>query len=279
MAQPVSQLYPEHKTDLPLEGLYLAHDLQGAAQEAGRTLVFSNYVTSLDGRIAVPHPSKPGLQVPPQIANDRDWRLFQELAVQSDVLITSGRYLRDYAEGRAQEILSVYDKPDFADLKEWRTTRGLPPYPALAVVSNSLDFSVPEVLVDAGREVLVFTSAGADPQRVAALQVQTNGVLVTGESGVEGRALVEALGERGHRVVFNTTGPQVLHMLASAGVLDRLYLTFANKLLGGSPFATVLEGELLDPAVGFRLSSLYFDAHGLDGLGQLFARYDVASPA
>ena len=50
-----------------------------------------------------------GMTVPKATSNERDWRLFQELAVQADIIISSGRYLRDYAEGQTQEILSVYD--------------------------------------------------------------------------------------------------------------------------------------------------------------------------
>jgi len=75
-------------------------------------LVAGEPETQLDGRIAVPHPTRPGLTVPETIANDRDWRLFQELAAQADLIISSGRYLRDWADGRAQEILRV-DDPKF----------------------------------------------------------------------------------------------------------------------------------------------------------------------
>ena len=77
-----------------------------------------------------PGPTGSGLIVPKQIANPRDWRLFQELAVQADVIISSGRYLRDYAEGHAQEILRTDDNdPLFAGLRQWRIERDLPPQP------------------------------------------------------------------------------------------------------------------------------------------------------
>ena len=59
------------------------------------------------------------MMVPKNIVNDRDWRLYQELAAQADLIISSGRYLRDWADDRAQEILQV-DNPEFADLKTWR---------------------------------------------------------------------------------------------------------------------------------------------------------------
>jgi hypothetical protein len=57
--------------------------------------------------------------------------------------------------------------------------------------------------------------------------------------------------------------------------LDRLYLTYANRLLGGDPFATVVDGPRFPEPVGARLHALYLDAQGLGGLGQLFACYEI----
>ncbi len=61
--------------------------------------------------------------VPKDTSNPRDWRLYQELAAQADLFLSTGRYLRDWAEGNAQEILQM-DNPKFADLREWRIARG-----------------------------------------------------------------------------------------------------------------------------------------------------------
>lgn len=256
-----------------MEGLYLAHDLRGLAAGLGRPFVYTNYVASLDGRIAVPHPSRPGLTVPRQVANERDWRLFQELAVQADVLITSGRYLRDYADGRAQEILQVYDDPRFADLKAWRAQQGLSPQPALAVISASLDFPIPPALTAGGRSLLIFSTRQADRRRVAALQAQLGQVIMAGEERVEGAPLVAELARLGYRTIYNATGPKVMHLLLADGLLDRLYLTLANRLLGGQPFSSLVDGPLLEPAVDMTIQSVYFDPQGLNGLGQLFISY------
>jgi len=272
----VMQLYPLPGQERRLRGLYLSHDLRQHGVAGGRPFVYSNFVTSLDGRIAVAHPTRPGLMVPKQIANERDWRLFQELAVQADVIITSGRYLRDYADGRAQEILNVYDDPQFADLKEWRVARGLPPQPDLAVVSGSLRFPIPAALTTGGRTVVIFTVAQADPARIRELEAQMGKVIIAGETGIDGKQLVQHMAELGYGMVYSSTGPRVLHLLLAAGVLDRLYLTYANRLLGGLSYATIVEGEVLEPAVGMRLNTVYYDPYGLEGLGQLFVSYDRA---
>ena len=168
MKDNVYKLYPAPAEEVPLTGLYLGHNLRGHRETSDRAFVYTNYITSLDGRIAIPHPTRPGLMVPKATANPRDWRLFQELAVQADVLITSGRYLRDYADGRAQEILQVHDDPKFADLKEWRIERGLSPQPDWALISGSLDFAIPEALTKGGRTLLIFTTSRAAPERIKA---------------------------------------------------------------------------------------------------------------
>ncbi|HEX6384940.1 MAG TPA: dihydrofolate reductase family protein [Anaerolineae bacterium] len=273
---PVLQLYPLPGLERPLRGLYLAHDLREYGAMTGRPFVYSNFVTSLDGRIAVPHPTRPGLMVPKETANERDWRLFQELAVQADMIITSGRYLRDYADGRAQEILNVYEDPQFADLGEWRIAHGLSPQPDLAVISGSLRFPIPEALTAGGRRVVIFTVGQADPERIKELEAQTGKVIIAGEIEIDGRLLVQRMAELGYRTVYSATGPKVLHLLLAAGALDRLYLTYANRILGGMSYATIVEGELLVPAVGMTLNTVYYDSYGLDGLGQLFVSYDRA---
>lgn len=163
----ILQLYL-HPATLPLQGLYLNHNLRRL--EKKEPFVYANFVASLDGRIAIPDSEKGGMQVPSQIVNERDWRLFQELAIQADLIITTGRYLRDYAAGKAQKILRVYDDPRFADLRAWRARQGLPIQPDLAVISSSLDFPIPDTLTHGGRRVLVVTDRNADPQRVRGLE-------------------------------------------------------------------------------------------------------------
>lgn len=276
---PVTQLYPLPPQELPLHGLYLGHDVRRLAAGRDRPLVYANFVASIDGRIAVPGPAGSGLVVPKQVANSRDWRLFQELAVQADVVISSGRYLRDYASGHAQEILRVYDDPQFADLAGWRQQRGLSPQPDIAVISASLDFPIPEALLAGGRRVVIFTTEQADCARVRELEAAAGQVVAAGKDSVTGGRLVQAMAELGYGAIYSASGPKVLHLLLAAGVLDRLYLTLANRVLGGDPFSGIVEGPLLPSPVDLHLRSAYFDAAGLDGLGQLFLCYDRGAPA
>jgi riboflavin biosynthesis pyrimidine reductase len=270
----VTQLYPLPAAERALKGLYLDHHLHRYSAISGRAYVYANFVASIDGRIAIPHPSRPGMMVPQDVANERDWRLFQELAAQADLIISSGRYLRDWADGRAQEILQV-DDPRFADLRAWRQDQGMPPQPDLAIISGSLEFPIPDVLTAGGRKVVVFTSANPDPARVAEIEAKAGQVFVVGEEGVDGGKMVEKMAGLGYHTVYSAAGPKILHLLITGGVLNRLYLTHANRLLGGEPFSSIVEGPLLDPAVALQINTVYLDQYALNGQGQLFLSYDL----
>jgi len=215
------------------------------------------------------------MMVPKNVANERDWRLYQELAAQADLIISSGRYLRDWVDGRAQEILQV-DDPKFADLKVWRASQGLSPQPDIAIISGSLSFPIPELLTTAGRKVVVFTTANPDPARVKEIEAKAGQVIIAGGGSVAGDQLVQHMTNLGYKTVYSGAGPKILHLLLAGGVLDRLYLTHTHRLLGGDPYASIVEGSLLEPAVDLRLNTLYFDPPGVDGLGQLFVSYDRA---
>lgn len=270
----VVQLYPLPSAVCELQGLYLAHNLREYARQKPSPFICANFVTSLDGRTAITRPDGEGLMVPRNIANDRDWRLYQELAAQADLIISSGRYLREWAEGRAQEILQT-DDPKYADLRAWREKNGLPPYPDLAIISNSLLFPLPDILKKGGRRVIFFTTAHPNPERVREIEAKAGQVIVAGENRVEGKLFAQSTYELGYRVIYSGAGPKILHLLLKDHVLNRLYLTHANRILGGNPIETIVHGGLFEPAIDFKMSTLYFDAAGLDGLGQLFASYEL----
>lgn len=271
----VLQLYPPPSDEKSLKGLYLSHELRKESESTGKTFVYSNFISSLDGRIAVAHPTRPGLMVPKETANERDWRLFQELATQADMVISSGRYLRDWEDGRAQEILEV-DDPRFEDLRQWRLSEGLPPHPDIAIISGSLSFPIPEVLTQGGRKVIVITIAKADKERIQQIESKGAKVFLAGEDSVNGQEMIRIMTELGYKTVYSSAGPKIHHLLLAGKVLDRLYLTFADRILGNKTYSTIVEGFQFSPAIDMNLRRLYYDPHALSGLGQLFGTYDTS---
>jgi riboflavin biosynthesis pyrimidine reductase len=267
-------LYPDAGTRA-LAGLYLnACWRETAVPGPEGCFVYANFVASLDGRIATA--AEPGgrLGVPAAIANPRDWRLYLELAAQADVLLVSGRYVRELAAGTAQAGFALgEDAP--ADLLAFRTRLGLSPRPAIAVLSASLDLPI-EPLAAARRErpVLILTGGGADGARRRALEANGCEVVVAGQSRVQAAQLLPELAARGLRFVYAIAGPEVLRTLVVASRLDRLYLTTVFRLLGGDRFATLLTGERLPAPAAFRLREAYLDQDGAAAPAQLIQVFE-----
>ncbi|MGK2913224.1 MAG: RibD family protein [Porticoccaceae bacterium] len=270
----VVQLFPQPGMELSLEGLYLSHRLD-LLTGSGRPFVYTNFISSLDGRIALKQPRGDHLEVPAAVTNSHDWRLFLELEAQAHVVITSDRYLCEYAQGKAQDILSApYTDDRYADLQRWRQAHNLPLRPALAVLSETLDFPLPDILDPHRQPVLVFTAAAADRAKIDALRQRGVEVVGTGEgSGVDGRIVIATLAARGHQLIYSAAGPRVLHALLAGRVLDRLYLTTACRLLGGDEFAAVVKGPVLNPPYDLQLEALYYDREEPATGGQLLACY------
>lgn len=275
--RPLQRLYPEPGTRA-LTGLYLDQCWRAAAVPgADGCFVYANFVASLDGRIATAVEPGGRLGVPAAIANPRDWRLYLELAAQADVLLVSGRYVRELAAGTAQAGFALSgDAP--ADLLAFRARLGLPPRPAIAVLSASLDLPT-EPLVAARRErpVLILTSAAADGTRSRTLEAEGCEVLVVGERNVAAMRLLPALAARGLRYGYAIAGPEVLRTLVAEDCLDRLYLTTVLRLLGGDRIATLMAGDSLPAAADFVLREAWLDQGEGVAPAQLLQAFDRAS--
>ena len=273
----VMQLHPPPARPRRLEGLYLNERMPPPAAGAP-AMVYANFVTSLDGRIAVTD-AEGGSRLPDGLTNPRDWRLFQELQAHADCLVTHGGYLRAFASGRLGNVLQAGLAAGSEDIARWREMRGAAAQPAVAIVSASLDLPIPDSLRAHRQPVHVLTTAGAGGDRRAALEGAGYDVVVTGPGPwVCARDAVEALAARGYRRLHLQTGPRMLESALRDRVLARLYLTISHRLIGGERFDTMVRGDEGSLGVADRLclNALYLDeAPGLD-CGQLFARFDAA---
>lgn len=268
------RLFPDPGQDVPLERLYLGGRF-GPPTASSRSFVYSNFITSLDGRISLLDPRTLKRMVPPSIANARDWRLFQELTACADALIVSGPYVRDQRRRVSEQSFPVSGKPEFADLLDYRRSHGLAPQPAIVIVTASLDLPPLGDLVESGRSVYVATGAAADPRRAARVTREGARVLTVGSGArAEGGRLIEALAREGLWNAAMISGGEILSALLADDVLDRLYLTFALRMLGGASFDTLFTGPALERPASFRLAALHYDAAAGEAPEQLFAVFD-----
>ena len=270
----VTRLYPPPATDHPLAGLYLGQ-IPRHGEGAVTPFVYSNFITSLDGRIAIAQQGRSTHQVPTAITNSRDWRLYQELAGQADILITSGRYFRQSESKEAQDHLPVSDHPDYSDIREWRSRHGLAAQPDIAILSRSLAISVESLKTYQNRRIIVFTGRQTEAEHISRLRDQGVEVITAGEDRtVDGAELITLLAGMGYASIYAIAGPDVLYTLLKARVLNRLYLTTTHQLLAGEQFDTFTRGAGFDPALGMQLTSLYLDRYAPSGAGQWFSSFE-----
>ncbi len=270
----LTQLVPSSRARVPLRGLYLDL-LEGETPDDGRVFCFSNFVMSLDGRISISEaPAQRPQGVPSSLANPADWRLFQELVAQSDAVLVSGRYVREVAGGHAEPLVQL-TAPGMSDLPQWRSSRELPPQPEVVIVSSSLDID-PAAARRLGERIVVITGrSGGSERRTALVEAGIEVRFAGDDEDVAGERLASVLAELGYRAVYAAAGPVVLRLLIAAGVLDRLFVTTVNRLLGGERFATLVEGHLFDAPVDVRLDAMYLDDESLETTSQTFAVYRI----
>ena len=292
---------PEERL-VSLEGLYLSHALQELAKRTGRPIVIANYVTDPNDVIAVE-----GVRgSPEELKNPSDWRLFQELTAQADVIITGASYMNDFADGgeSVQNVLTQFDKGGpFEDLGDWRAQNGLMRNPDLVVVSRSLNFNLPKAITESSRQVLIFTTYRMkDSQNAKELGKSGATVIGAGEEGVNGALMIERLGHEGYRVIKMITGSRILKILMDAefknqegevtrkGAIDRLYITRVDRKVTDdwSDAITVLEGRRVEDLASergdFKLIQRYSQGRtaGNDGVEAaqeflVYERIDLAS--
>jgi len=265
----LQQLFPAHGETYDLQGLYLNLNLHRRSS-ADETFIYVNYISSLDGRIALYNHALGEYEVPAAIANGRDWRLYQELAGQADVMLTSARYFRQLAEGNAQDLLPVGSGEAYADIKVWREAQGLKDQPDVMVLSNSLDIPLKALQKVQDRQVVVLT-ASRDAKKIDDL-VQA-GVKVVQSAQVTGSFVRQTLMNLKYRSAYLIAGPKVHATLLKDGCVDELFLTTHFSLLGGRQVSGLVD-EDLPQAQALTLVSSYLDTDK----NQMFQRFKYVKP-
>jgi riboflavin biosynthesis pyrimidine reductase len=279
MSGQILQLYPHAGAMRALEGTYLGHDLHVLGTPK-QPFVYANFVSSLDGRIAVVEAHTGESYVLEDLTSSHDWRLFQELQAQADCMVTHGGYLRALAASKFEDILQVGVAKQALDIGHWRTARGLTRQPAIAIVSRTLDFAIPPSLERHEQPVHIITANGAPADRVAFWRAHGFEVVFAGPgASVEGAPMIRTLGARGYARLYLLAGPQMLETVLRDGSLSRLYLTLTHQLIGGEMFHTLTAGPRLGGAGRLQLHTLYYDPAAPKGTGQWFTSFDVRRDA
>jgi len=184
--------------------------------------LYTNFVETIDGVVAIPELEKSNALVADESDDDRF--VMGLLRASADaVLVGAGTLLASPGGTWRPERVYPRAAEGFAALREeW----GMAERPAVAVVSTgaSLDPNHP-VLQDA---VLLTTATGAE----ALGEVLPDVVAVNDGDWVDLRAAVAVLRERGHARILSEAGPHVFGSLLADGLVDELFLTVSPVLAG-----------------------------------------------
>ncbi len=260
----VLEIMPDKRV-MPLENLYLSRRLYDVSERLGRSIVYTNDICDLNEVIAVK--DQDGIfRVPKALRNHDDWRLFQELEAQADVIITSKAYLERFAaEGEnAQNVLTEFEAGgEFEYLGEWRLQNEFKSRsPDLAIIGRKPDLMIPRSAMQ-GRKILFFSTYDLansdDGKRLGDMGVTVVGA---GAEGVEGKVMIEYLaGRMKYRTIYAVAGPSIVNILLDARVLDRLYVTQVSRnILFNDPSSVkriLPNGEKVDGIPGFVLTERY----------------------
>lgn len=265
----------------PLEVLYEAEGLLTVdpPAELGRLYggglgfdeprLFANFVSTLDGVVAIP--SIPRSNALISAGSEADRFVMGLLRAHADVVLIGSGTLRASPRGtwRPEKVYPAAEE-GFAEL---RRRLGRPEVPAVAILSGSGSIDPAHPVLESG--ALVLTSEPGAARLNGRLPSASAIVALGREPTLDPRLVVSALHERKHRLILSEAGPHTFGALLAAGVVDELFLTLSPLLAGdagqGSRFRLVEAADLAPALVeGRPLSVRRHDAH-------LFFRYALRS--
>jgi riboflavin biosynthesis pyrimidine reductase len=235
-----------------------------------RASVYANFVTSLDGVVALP-----SIEASPSVISGKseaDRFVMALLRAHCDAVLIGAGTLRAEPEHR---WTPAYIYPDAAgDLAELRRRLDLPPDPELFVVtaSGELDPGIP-ALVGA----TVITSPRGARRLHGSRDFPARVVEVGEEGSLDIRDAIEAVRAGGRERVLSEGGPTIVGQLLGQSVLNELFLTLSPALFGRPLHeirpALVEGADLFDgeQPIGARLVSLrrhgdhLFTRHAVEG--------------
>jgi len=242
--------------------------LYGGSLGFGEPTVFANFVSTVDGVVAIP-----ALRRSNQVIGDwseADRCIMGLLRACADVVLVGSGVLR----GSPRAVWTAADAypPAAAAFAELRRRLGKPAEPELSVVtgSGSIDCAHPALAAGA----LVLTTERGAAVLEGRLPAAVEAVVLPGEDAVDLAAAAACLRTRGCAHILSEAGPTILGSLLGAGLLDELFLTVSPLLAGRSgddQRLGLVEGVALLPERRAACRPLGVRRHG----GHLFLRYGV----
>jgi riboflavin biosynthesis pyrimidine reductase len=280
-----ASVHPDERGDAltPIEVLFeapglpafdLPHDLTrlyGGSFGVPTPSLFANFVSSVDGVVALPGRAHSSTVIAAASAADRF--VMGLLRASADAVLVGAGTVR--AAPGALWTPGFICPPAAAAYGDLRRRRGMDPGPRLSVVTASGDLDPAHPALDAGTTIFT-TRAGGERLR-SRLRRSCRVAVVDGER-FPVRAVVERMSADGDRRILTEGGPTLVGELLGSGLLDELFLTLAPTLAGrdGAEHRPGLVERLAFPPERIADASLLgVRRHG----SHLFLRYRLASRA
>lgn len=233
--------------------------------------LYANFVTSVDGVVALPGQSHSSRIISEYNAADRF--VMGLLRACADAVLIGAETMHD-SPGTLWTADHAYP-PAAALFDELRRARGRPPRPAIAVLSGhgTVDPRRPAFEDSA----LVLTSEPGAARLRGRLPRAATVLTVGPDPSLDPTAALEALRSRGHRLILCEGGPRTLGALVAAGLVDELFLTISPLLAGrveNESRPSLVEGIELLPATTVGCELLTLRRAG----SHLFSRYRLSRP-
>ena len=236
MNKKVVRLYPDSGGSESLQGLYLRRDKLAGGNNSS-PLVYANFLTSIDGRIALREQGDAHYQLPDELKSDEDFQLFLELYAHADCIITHGGYMRSLASGRLGNVLQLPKQEWTQYMHEWRAEQGLSPNPDVIIVSGSLDFPWHPSLNDSQQRTHIATGGKSDQ---ACKQQWLDAGHHVHEFGsgkhVDVTGLMGFLTQQKYRSVYLVAGPQLLQDFIAHNYIERFFCHYESSVIGWPRF-------------------------------------------
>ncbi len=232
--------------------------------------LFANFVTSIDGVVALPH-----VKASPAVISGKseaDRFMMGLLRACAGAVLIGASTLRAEPEHRwTPEHVYPPAGDDFAGL---RRGLDLAPRPVLVVVTGSGHLPPDVPALEEGALVLT-TRKGAE-RLTGKLPSSSNVSVISENDSLAIDQAVAVIRSRGHELVLSEGGPRLLGQLLERRLLDELFVTISPILLGRTETEFrpgLVDGVNLSSASGPRPQLLSVRRHH----SHLFARYLVSS--
>ena len=195
--------------------------------------VYANFVSSVDGVVALEMKHSPGVI---SRHSEADRFVMGLLRARADAVLIGGGTMRA-DPGHAWTAEYIY--PEAADdFRELRRSHGQTEHPRLVVVTASGDIDPEEPALEGS---LVVTTPDTERELVCTLPSSAS---VRALDPVTPRGLVRLLRDEGLDLVLSEAGPALFGQLVSAGCLNDLFVTVSPVLAGsaGGDRRTLSEG-------------------------------------